>query len=342
MLSKPIAIALLAATCAIAVIAAAGGAYVAIRQNNQTDQAPAEVLASDEMEAAATAVEMTEAVVEVADSTASPSPTWLGTASETSAQVEARTADAEPSASTSAAARVEPARTERAAESRVAALPVVDGWVGVDEARATRGVVLQDEVGLTPVDTTGYGTLLEPEPRPRLFEELVVSADSVVGLQIETAVSTETASVEDDVEARVTRDVLVGDQVAIPAGTRMLGSVVLVESGGKVRARARLGIRFHTFVLADSAQVRVVTETVYRQGESPAGESTAKIGGAAVAGAVLGAIFGGTRGAVLGGSVGAAGGTAAVMAGDANPATFPVGSTLTVRLSRAATVIVEY
>ena len=140
----------------------------------------------------------------------------------------------------------------------------------------------------------------------------------------------------------MTRDVLVGDQVAIPAGTRMLGSVVLVESEGKVRARARLGIRFHTFALADSAQLRVVTETVYRQGESPAGESTAKIGGAAVAGAVLGAIFGGTRGAVLGGSAGAAGGTAAVMAGDANPATFPVGSTLTVRLSRAATVIVEH
>ena len=337
MLSKPVAIALLAATC---VIAAAGGAYLAVRQNNQTDQAPAEVLASNEMEAAATAVDMvdmvdiTEAVVEA------PSPT-RGTASETSGQVEARTVDAEPSGSPSAAARVEPARTERAEERRVAALPVIEGWFGVDEARPTREVVLQDEVGLTPVDTTGYGTLLEPEPRPRLFEELVVSADSVVGLQIETAVTTETASVEDEVEARVTRDVLVGDQVAIPAGTRMLGSVVLVEPGGKVKAQAQLGIRFHTFVLADSAQLRVATETVYREGESPAGESTAKIGGAAVAGAVLGAIFGGTRGAVLGGSAGAAGGTAAVMAGDANPATFPVGSTLTVRLSRAATVIVE-
>ena len=338
MLSKPIAIALLAATC---VIAAAGGAYVAIRQNNQTDQALAEVLASDEMGATATAVEMTEALVEVADSAAAPSPTQLGTASETSGQVEARTVDAEPIGSTSAAAHVEPARAEREEERRVAAVPVVEGWFGVDEARPTRGAVFQDEVGLTPVDTTGYGTALEPEPRPRVFEELVVSADSVVGLQIENAVTTETASVEDEVEARVTRDVLVADQVAIPAGTRMLGSVVLVEPGGKVRARARLGIRFHTFVLADSAQLRVVTETVYREGESPAGESTAKIGGAAVAGAVLGGIFGGTRGAVLGGSAGAAGGTAAVMAGDANPATFPVGSMLTVRLSREATVIVE-
>ena len=166
MLSKPIAVALLAATC---VTAAAGGAYVAIRQNNQTDQAPAGVLASDQMEAAATAVEITEAVVEVADSAAAPSPTQLGTASETSAQVEARTADAEPSASTSAAVRVEPARTERAAESRAAALPAVEGWVRVDEARPTRGVVLQDEVGLTPVDTTGYGDPARARATPEVI-----------------------------------------------------------------------------------------------------------------------------------------------------------------------------
>ena len=81
------------------------------------------------MEAAATAVEMTEAVVEVADSAAAPSPTQLGTASETSGQVEAVTVDAEPSASSSAVARVEPARTERAEERRVAALPVIEGWL---------------------------------------------------------------------------------------------------------------------------------------------------------------------------------------------------------------------
>ena len=49
---------------------------------------------------------------------------------------------------------------------------------------------------------------------------------------------------QDRVEARVTRDVRVHDTVAIPAGTRALGSVVSVERGGKFRERARLGIRF--------------------------------------------------------------------------------------------------
>ena len=38
-----------------------------------------------------------------------------------------------------------------------------------------------------------------------------MSADSVIGLQTETPISSEHARVEDRVEARVTRDVKVGD-----------------------------------------------------------------------------------------------------------------------------------
>ena len=53
-------------------------------------------------------------------------------------------------------------------------------------------------------------------------------------------------------------------------------------------------------------------------GESPAGNSAKKIGGAAVGGAILGGILGGGKGAAIGGATGAAGGTAAVMAGDRN------------------------
>src|SRR6185503_5366521 len=87
-----------------------------------------------------------------------------------------------------------------------------------------------------------------PEPPQKTFEELVVSASSVIGLQTETRITSENARVEDRVEARVTRDVKVGDRVAIPAGARAIGSVMVVERGGKFKERARLGIRFHTLV----------------------------------------------------------------------------------------------
>ena len=51
--------------------------------------------------------------------------------------------------------------------------------------------------------------------------------------------------------ARVTRDVKVGDRVAIPSGAKAQGEVTLVERGGKLRERARLGVRFTSIVLAD-------------------------------------------------------------------------------------------
>lgn len=185
----------------------------------------------------------------------------------------------------------------------------------------------------------------EPEPPPPPpapeFVELVVPSDQVLGLQIERTVTSEVARVEDRVEARVTRDVRVGDRVAIPAGSRVQGSVMEVERGGKVREKARLGIRFHTVVLADGTRLPIKTDSVVREGTSPTNESAAKIGGAAAGGAILGAILGGGKGAVLGGAIGAAGGTAATMAGKANPAVLAAGSTVSVRMQQPVTVSVE-
>jgi type IV secretory pathway VirB10-like protein len=195
---------------------------------------------------------------------------------------------------------------------------------------------------IEPVESTTVENVpAAPEAPKRMFEDLVISADSVIGLQLETAVSSELAKVEDVVKARVTRDVKVGEHVAIPAGTRAEGSVTLVEKGGRLKDRARLGIRFHSMVLSDGTRLAVNTETIYRDGESPARESATKIGAAAIGGAVLGAVLGGKKGAAIGGAVGAAGGGAAVMASEANPATVAAGSTVTVRMSAPVTVTVE-
>ena len=195
---------------------------------------------------------------------------------------------------------------------------------------------------------------IEPERAPEIVEaevpsepsapemmDLVVPADAVLGLQVERTISSEAARVEDRVEARVTRDVRVGDRVAIPAGSLVQGSVTEVERGGKIKERAKLAIRFHTVVLADGSRLNIKTESIVREGSSPANESAAKIGGAAVGGAILGAILGGGKGAVIGGTVGAAGGTAATMAGGRNPAILPAGSTVSVRVQQPVSVTVE-
>jgi type IV secretory pathway VirB10-like protein len=182
----------------------------------------------------------------------------------------------------------------------------------------------------------------EPPPPPqKVFEELVVSADSVIGLRIESTVSSEVAKIEDPVEARVTRDVRVGSAVAIPTGTRVLGSVIQVERGGKMKNAARIGVRFHTLILPDATRLPMQSEAIYREGKSPGQESAAKVGAATVGGAILGAIIGGGKGAAIGGAVGAAGGTGVVMAGSRNPAVLSSGTSLTIRLSQPVTIVIE-
>ena len=179
------------------------------------------------------------------------------------------------------------------------------------------------------------------EPHVRRFEELAVSAQSVLGLQTETRLSSDTSRVEDRVDARVTRDVRVGGRMAIPAGSRALGSVTEVERGGKFRQRARIGIRFHTLVLADSTQLSISTETIIREGDAPGNAAAAKVGGGAVGGAILGAIIGGAKGAAIGATAGAGGGAAVVEAGEPSTLVLPAGSTFSIRLLSPVSVTVE-
>ena len=179
------------------------------------------------------------------------------------------------------------------------------------------------------------------EPAGPQFDELVVAADSVIGLEIESAISSERARVEDPVVARVTRDVRVGNRVAIPAGSRATGEVTTVERGGRLKDRARLGVRFTSIVLADGTRVPIETETIYREGDSPVNESAAKIGGGAIGGAIIGGILGGGKGAAIGSIVGAGAGSGAVAAGGRNAATLPSGTPVTVRVHEPVVVTVE-
>jgi len=188
---------------------------------------------------------------------------------------------------------------------------------------------------------------VEPEPPPPPpppapeFVDVTVPSDAVLGLQIERTVSSELARIEDKVDARVTRDVRVENRIAIPAGSTVRGSVIEVDKGGRMKGKARLAIRFHTLVLADGTQLSLKSDPVVREGQSPGGQSAAKIGGAAIGGAILGAILGGGKGAATGAAVGAGAGTAAAMSNDRNPATLSAGTTVTVRMQAPVTVTVQ-
>jgi hypothetical protein len=339
MISKPVALGLLVAAC---VTAAAGGAYVAVRQN----AAPAPVSAVPPSADAAdqpTPVAETEAVIPP------PAPQEVETSAPPAARKvapERRPAASARSDNARPAAAKAPIANERAPQAPVdrgsrPADPITSPAPAVDRPSS---VPTRDQ---SPVASSAPAPLPDltpsepPPPAKPQFVEVVVPASSVVGLKVETSLTSETARVEDRVEARVTRDVTADGRLAIPAGTRVLGDVTLVERGGKMKDKARLGVRFHTLVLADGTHVPFRTDAIMREGSSPGAESARKIGGAAIGGAILGAIMGGAKGAAIGGATGAGAGSAVVMAGDRNAATLPSGTVVTVRLNSPVTVDVE-
>jgi hypothetical protein len=331
---------LLVAAC---VTAAGGGAYVAVRQ--ATPPSRAEVATPALGTAAPRPVSETEGVVD--NTPAVPARSDAPSAAD---DKPAATAAAGPDARTAKVIRPE---RERAPEPhrRPAAAPAASTPAVVASRPPSSTIQPPERPAPAPqttapttevaAESTRAGEARQQAEREPQFEEVVVPASSVVGLQVETSLSSERTRLEDRVDARVTRDVTADGRVAIPAGSRVIGSVSLVERGGKMKDRARLGVRFHTLVLADGREVSLRTEPVIREGDSPTNESARKIGGAAIGGAILGAIMGGGKGAVMGGAAGAAGGSAVVMAGDRNVATLPAGTVVSVRLAAPATIEIE-
>jgi hypothetical protein len=341
MLSNKLAFAALATAC---IAAAAGGGYLASRQT----AVPAPVAATS------------TSPVPVSGPPAAPGPAErpvqetegvIGDTAKTAPAASRPPAVSSPQKTASrngASVRSSPPRHNRAAAAPREEPPTLtSSWPSSANAQPTSSATgaQPPAVAEAPPQRAEDHSTQDPsgaaEPSQKMLEELVVSADSVIGLQNETRVTSETARVEDRVEARVTRDVKVGDHVAIPAGARAIGNVTQVERGGKFKERAKLGIRFHTLVLADGTRIPISTETIYRDGDSPGNGSAQKIGGGAVGGAILGAILGGAKGAAIGATAGAAGGGAVVAAGDRSAAVLQPGAPITVRILSPVTVTTE-
>jgi hypothetical protein len=324
---------------AAGIAAAAGGAYVAVRQNQVQPAgagatfvaAPAPGTATPATPPAVTESEGVIAPEQPAPPAASPRRTPTMTSAPTAAAraSASRPAAAKPQPADRPATRPSPSESQTAVANSAPAPSSGSMWETRAPVQASAPEYREPEPATPP-----------PPPAPE-FMDVTVPADAVLGLQVERTISSELARVEDRVEARVTRDVRVSDRVAIPAGATVRGSVTEVDRGGKVSGRARLAIRFHTIVLSDGTELALKTDAIVREGESNGKQSAAKVGGAAIGGAILGAILGGGKGAAIGAGVGAGAGGAAVMANDRNPATFLAGSTVTVRMQAPVTVTVQ-
>ena len=184
---------------------------------------------------------------------------------------------------------------------------------------------------------TGSGAAPNPVSEAARVREVTIPAGTTLTMALTSAVSSKSSSVEDPVNATLRRAIVVDGTTVVPAGSAVSGYVSEADRSGRVKGRARIGVRF-TSLRADDARYDIRTAAIAREAPGTKKKDAVKIGAGAGAGAVIGALAGGKKGAAIGGAVGAGGGTGVVLATRGEEVTLGRGAVVTTRLTEPLTV----
>ncbi|MDP3717601.1 MAG: hypothetical protein Q8T13_07545 [Acidobacteriota bacterium] len=158
-----------------------------------------------------------------------------------------------------------------------------------------------------------------------------IPAGSELDVRLSTALTSDTAKVEDAVEATTVVDLYRGEDLIVPAGSRLTGYVSSVERASRTDRQGKLTIQFTRLIVNGRtndarAHVTEALESDGLKGELP------RIGAGAGVGAIIGGILGGTKGAIAGILIGGGGVVAATEGKDVH---LPEGTVLRVRFDDA-------
>jgi hypothetical protein len=201
---------------------------------------------------------------------------------------------------------------------------------------ATRPPVAPEPRAVEPAEPV---TPVEPAPearpvRPEPVESLRLREGTELKLRLETALSSETSREGDPVTARVESATDEGGRIALPGGTVLKGRVVEVKRSGRVKGRAMVAVDFDRIVVRGRTS-ELEASPISAEAPDDHGRDAKIVGGAAAAGAILGAIKDGKEGFAKGAILGGAAGTGAVLVTRGKDIEIPAGSHWTVRLKDA-------
>jgi hypothetical protein len=203
------------------------------------------------------------------------------------------------------------------------------------ETRSRSARVEPTPVPAAPEPPAGVpGPAPRPTPTPPPPPPRIVQAGTVLPIVLKQTVSTATAQPEDRVVAELAAPVVVNGDVLLPAGSEVLGHVVTAVRSGRVKGRAHLVVSFDQ-VRAEGRMFDIEATRFDVTAESSKGKDAKIVGGAAAAGAIIGAIAGGGEGALKGGAIGGAAGGGAVLATRGKEVELAAGSRYRIELKRS-------
>jgi hypothetical protein len=177
----------------------------------------------------------------------------------------------------------------------------------------------------------------EAPPPPPPPPPLVVPAGTSLLVRLGSTLDTKTAQTGQPFNGVLARSVVVGGEVAIPAGAGVSGSVVDAKSPGRFKGEGVLSITLNSINVGGVP--REIATSTFSQGVKGKGKRTAvAVGGGTGAGALIGGIAGGGKGALIGGLVGAGAGTAGAAFTGNKEVQIPAETVVTFRLANSITV----
>lgn len=170
--------------------------------------------------------------------------------------------------------------------------------------------------------------------------EVTVPAGTVLRVQLENSVASDSSRIEDVVRGHLVAPVVVDGRTVVPTNSPVVGHVTQAVRSGKVKGLARIGVRFDSLT-TDDDRYAIATRQWTKIAPSTKGKDTAKIALPAAGGAIVGGIVGGKKGAAIGAGAGGGAGTAVVMTTRGKEVRLGPGAVLYVRLDRPLSVRVS-
>jgi hypothetical protein len=167
-----------------------------------------------------------------------------------------------------------------------------------------------------------------PKPRPRL----VVPAGTLLPIEMQSTISSDSSQEGDSVLAVLTEDVPL-DGFTLDKGAEVRGRIFTSVPAKRVQGRARLVFGFEA-VMENGEKIAFESDAIDTTGESTGSKDKKIIGGGALGGLIVGAIKDGKKGAAIGTVIGAAAGTGAVLIMKGHEVEIPRGARLTIAVSR--------
>jgi len=171
--------------------------------------------------------------------------------------------------------------------------------------------------------------------------EITIPAGTQLRVRLDNSVGSDLSRVEDTVRGHLVSPVVIDGRTVLTSGTPLTGAVTQAVRSGKVKGRARLGLRFHSLTAADRERYRISTRPWTAVAPATKTADAEKIGIPAAGGALIGALAGGKKGAAIGAAAGGGAGTAVVLSTRGKEVRLGPGAIVLVRLSEPLTVRVS-